>query len=187
MPDGVLPESERLVGSRLQRAEGYVELGLLDEVADELREVVPPLPWPELTRRWWRISLEWHRRRGEWEAMRRMALACRDAWPEEPCWWVPLAYAIRRCPPDLSGCDPIPHPERLPTVEGWCVLRAAERRFPAEPTVLFNLADYCREMGRRYEAAAYLRRLLRLDGRWWAAVRADREMARLLTSLEPET
>lgn len=81
----------------------------------------------------------------------------------------------------------MPHPELVPTVEAWAILREAERRFPTEPMLLYNLADYGRELGWRYEAAGYLRRVLRLDARWRGVILADRELAPLLDGLEPES
>lgn len=181
-------ENETEATRRVHAAAGYAELGLANEAEAELVALPDYLPTPALTRERCRLQAEIHRQRGEWETMRCVALACRQEWPEDSIWWTSLAYATRRCPPYLP--DPtleLTHPELVPTVTGWSILKEAERRFPTEPAVLYNLADYCQALGWRYEAAGYLRRVVRLDARWWTTVLADRELAPLLGGLEPET
>ena len=180
-----MTDAQREIIRKLQVATGYMELGMADEALAKLA-VLPDEPLA-LALGKEQIRVEVHRQRGQWEAMRRAALVCREAWPQAVRWWTSLAFATRRCPPDLCSSVEVPRPEMLPPREGWAILREAERRFPVEPIVLHNLAGYCRELGMRYEAAAYLRRAVRLDGRWRALILADRELAPLLNSLEPET
>ena len=113
---------------RLEKADGYLDLGMAAQAATELEKV----PAAQRDHRAWRaVRLRWTIEAGAWAEGAELAAALRAEQPDDPGVWIQEAYARRRC-------------QDIPAAR--IVLEEARSRFPKEPIIPFNLACYaCRE------------------------------------------
>lgn len=84
-----------------------------------------------------------------WDVAAESAAALRDLQPKDVNWWVTLAYATRRMRTGgLSAAK--------------AVLLKAEKKFPRESIIPYNLACYSCQLGALDEARAYLEKCFTL-------------------------
>lgn len=143
---------------RLSHVRGYLELGLVEEAAQELAQ----LPLPE-------------RDRPHALALRAAILQEQKRWPElasvsaelvrqqpgEAGWWIAYAFATRRS-------------ESLDEAEA--ILREAERRHPNDATIQFNLGCYACQRGDLSAARDHVTRAIALDENFRDAAGTDPDL-----------
>ena len=124
---------------------GYLELGMFDEATRALEEIAPA---DESRVEVLGARLELYMAARKW----RMAAVVADhlvkVVPQNPSWWIQMAYAIRRC-------DTIDKAEAI-------LLRAQEIH-PKNVIILLNLASYASLAGRLEEAKSRLRHAIDLN------------------------
>ncbi len=149
---------------RLRAAEGWIELGLLEEARAELAEL-----GPELRNGADGLEVQWllFAERGHWDAAFAVAQQSVDLHPQSEGGWIHRAYAARRRP---GGGLLLAQELLLPAVD----------RFPKSPTIPFNLACYAAQLGQLDSAWEWLEHAARA-GSW----RLTREMGLKDTDLEP--
>jgi tetratricopeptide (TPR) repeat protein len=129
----------------LTEAVGYLELGILQDAWDSLEEIpaeqrhLPPVL---------QVRLEIYRRMEKYEGMATIAEHLTKALPEDSQNWISLAYAQRRYL-DLQTAEK--------------TLLEAQKRFPEEATIPFNLACYACQMGRLDEAREKLAKAIEME------------------------
>jgi len=140
-----LPSPDRF---HLSAALGWIELGNAAEANQELDRIAASLQsHPHVLALRWQI----HAKSGDWNRAFEIAGALVQLEPDDVSRRICLAYATRR----MRGGG-------LP--RAWDILRPAADRFPAEPTVAFNLACYACQMGRLEEAREWLAKAIALGG-----------------------
>ena len=148
---------------RISHAQGYLTLGMVDEAAAELAQLSNDNDsTPVLALRG--LVLQEQR---QWPLLLPVAaeLARRD--PAEAGWWVMWAYAARRS-------ETLAHAE--------AILRDAELRHPADPTIQFNLGCYASQRGDQHEAARRVNPAIALDASFRQQALEDDDLAPLRAS-----
>ena len=139
---------EREDQMHLTAASGYADLGMWLEANEALEEITPDVRHvPEVLRE--RVFI--YRGLQKWEAMAAIAERLAEWNPDDPQWFVLLAYGTRRA-------------RSLEAARS--VLMRAERLHPKEGTIQFNLACYQAQLGKLEEAKAYLKRAIEIDPRF---------------------
>jgi Tfp pilus assembly protein PilF len=100
----------------------------------------------------------------KWIEVRDLSRAMVQHTPGEPALWVSWAYATRRA-------------ESLEAAEK--VLREAEARHPAEPTIQFNLGCYACQRGDLISARAHVDRAIAIDSKFAELAATDPDLAPL--------
>lgn len=129
----------------LSHLHGYLELGMDREARRELRSL------PESVREeppFLAAAMQIHQNAGRWPSTARFARKLLEKQPKEAGWWIALAYATRRS-------KSIEAARRI--------LLRAEKPFPSEPTIQFNLACYAAQLGESEEARSRLARAVSLE------------------------
>ena len=152
---------------RLSHVQGYLGLGMVREAAAEFehlsaseRDTTPALAL--------RVALcqEQH----DWPALRDASIALVRRVPGEAGGWITWAYAVRRA-------------ESLGAAEE--ILRLAETKHPAEPTIQFNLGCYACLNGDLAEARRRVDRAIALDPSFRALAATDPDLAALRSTPPP--
>jgi tetratricopeptide (TPR) repeat protein len=142
----------------LTEAVGYLELGMLQDAWDALEEIpaeqrhLPPVL---------HVRLEIYRRMEKYEGMATIAEHLTKVLPEDSQNWISLAYAQR------GYLD-------LQTAEK--TLLEAQKRFPEEATIPFNLACYACKMGRLDEAREKLAKAMEMEPAFKKAALEDEDL-----------
>ncbi|MGA2750577.1 MAG: tetratricopeptide repeat protein [Verrucomicrobiota bacterium] len=124
----------------LAAAEGWLGLKNWREAGEELRRIDPALSeHPAVLL----VQYEIHAAASQWALAAETAATLAETAPDEPGAWTALAYATRRKP---GGGIP-------PAKE---ILAAAQRRFPSEPLIAYNLACYECQLGNLAQARTWL-------------------------------
>lgn len=134
------PENQRC----LRAAEGWLELGDWQSALDELAGISPAYrDHPNV------LDLRWsiHAKAGNWNACVEVGTALKKFAPDRETSWIHHAYALH---------------ELKRTPEAWASLSPAAQKFPAEPTVFYNLACYACQMGKLDEARTLLDKAFKL-------------------------
>lgn len=146
---------------RLSHARGYLELGMVAEAAAELAhlsgadaEVPAALA----------LRIAVLHEQEDWPAVRDLARALVRHDDTEAAVWVTLAYATRRA-------------DSLIAAE--IILLQAEKHFPEEATIQFNLGCYACQRGDLKEARRRVARAIGLDGKFSAVAATDPDLAPL--------
>ena len=129
----------------LQRADGYLDLSMVKEAREELDKI------PEICRQHpgvGQIELRLAMADSRWAAAEKLAQELCSTFPDEPGYWIQLAYAVRRA----STID-----------RAREVLREIQPRFPSVSVIPFNLACYECQLGQTDDAKKYLRTAIALD------------------------
>jgi tetratricopeptide (TPR) repeat protein len=148
----------------LSAAEGWLGLGDWKEAAEELKKIpAERRHHPEALE----VLREIFAQAGRWDVAADVAGHLVTIKPEAPDAWVALAYATRR--KDGGGLKPARQ-----------ILTRAQRRFPKEPIIAYNLACYECQLGNEQAALKWLGKAL-ATGR----AREIRSMALLDRDLEP--
>jgi tetratricopeptide (TPR) repeat protein len=148
-----------------QAAAGYVELGMFLEANTELDKIDPfNRAAPEVLA----VRLAIYRGLGKWELMQEIAQRLADFHPDDIQWTISLAYAIRRADSIQAARD---------------VLLNAERKFPKEAAIKYNLACYFCQTGDIQNAKNYLKEAFEIDLNWRMAALEDEDLKLLWESL----
>jgi Flp pilus assembly protein TadD len=130
-------------------AAGWYELGNMVEAKAELAKVAPALHGhPDLLEVRWLIAAQ----EANWDEALAVAKALVDAAPGGSSGWLHRAYALRRA--KGGGLQ-----------AAWDALLPAFEKFPAEPTIPYNLACYACQTGRLDEARQWLERAVKIAGK----------------------
>jgi predicted Zn-dependent protease len=126
-------------------AQGYLELGMLDDAADALEQIPPEnktsLPVVAL-----RVEIFQAAKR--WSDMEAVCGYLVGLEPDNPQWWLRWGYATRRAKDEKAAAK---------------LLKHALRKFPDEPCLLYNLGCYLCVMGKLDEARQALKQTFSLD------------------------
>jgi tetratricopeptide (TPR) repeat protein len=147
-----------VIQRQLTEAVGYLELGMLQDAWDVLEEIpaeqrhLPPVL---------HVRLEIYRRMEKYEGMATIAEHLTKVLPEDSQNWISLAYAQR------GYLD-------LQTAEK--TLLEAQKRFPEEATIPFNLACYACKMGRLDEAREKLAKAMEMEPAFKKAALEDEDL-----------
>jgi len=107
------------------------------------------------------VRLEIYRRMGKYEGMATMAEHLTKEFPEDSQNWISLAYAQRRYL-DLQTAEK--------------TLLEAQKRFPEEATITFNLACYACQLGRLDEAREMLAKAIEMEPAFKIAALEDEDL-----------
>jgi tetratricopeptide (TPR) repeat protein len=150
----------------VRAAQGYVELGMCQEANAELEEIDPlcrHLPEVLVTHVMIYHALE------KWELMAAIATKLVEWDPNQPGFFVDLAYATRRA-------------ESLE--KAHAVLTRAEIRHPKDGLIQFNLACYEAQMGKLDRAQAHLERAIEIDKKFQLMALEDPDLKPLWESVK---
>ena len=146
---------------RLLHARGYIGLGLLGDAENEL--VLAERSGAE-TDAVAAVRMLLLHEREDWPAVRTLARTLIARGDADAGAWISCAYATRRT-------------ESLAAAEA--VLLEAERLFPEEPTIQFNLGCYACQRGDLAEARRRVDRAVALDRTFAEAAATDPDLAPL--------
>lgn len=146
---------------QLASAHGYYDLGMYAEALEELQAIDPKAPErPETLL----LKMSLLRNLDRWPEMKKVAVRLVQAFPEEPELWVSLADAAR-------------HADCLEA--GRRILVEAEKRFPANAHIKFQLGCYFCRMQDLPAAEAYVRKAISIDADWERVVPRDEDLREL--------
>jgi lipopolysaccharide biosynthesis regulator YciM len=152
---------------RLEYAQGFLELGLLDDAEEELAEI------PESDRgksEVLAVRMDYYSQRKDWPRAAATAEAYTALEPEEPHGWISWAYAVRRS---------------KTIVEAEKILLRAQRKVGSTCALLhYNLACYRCQQDDDVGALTYLAMAFHLDPQWKKAALSDPDLARLKGRIE---
>jgi tetratricopeptide (TPR) repeat protein len=149
----------------LKAAHGYIELGMFLEANAELEEIDPfcrVLPDVLYARLAIYQGLE------KWEAMAAIANRLVEWNPNEPGYFVDLAYATRRAE-SLSAAH--------------AILLRGEKLHPKEGTIQFNLACYETQLGNIEKAKQHLKNAIAIHPQFKMMALEDKDLEPLRASL----
>lgn len=146
---------------RLSHARGYLELGMVAEAAGELAQLSgPDADAPEALA----LRIAVLHDQENWPAVRDLARQFVRRDEADAAVWVTLAYATRRA-------------DSLIAAE--IILLQAEKHFPQEATIQFNLGCYACQRGDVKEARRRIRQAIGLDEKFKEAAATDADLAAL--------
>jgi Flp pilus assembly protein TadD len=147
----------------LSAAAGWLGLGNVAEAGAELEKVAPQFrAHPDVLA----VQCDLHFQAGNWDAATEIAGTLTRLEPQEPGAWISLAYATRR---KTGGGIP----------QARAILIQAQRTFPKETIIAYNLACYDCQLGDLDAAKAWLDKACTLGD-----ARRVRQMARQDPDLE---
>ena len=124
----------------LSAAIGWLGLGNVAEAGAELEKIAPLFQsHPDVLA----VQFDIHAQAGRWDAAAEIAGTLTRLEPEEPGAWISLAYATRR---KTGGGIP----------QARAILIQAQRNFPREKIIAYNLACYDCQLGDLEAAKAWL-------------------------------
>jgi len=133
----------------LSAAIGWLELGNPTEAKAELAGIDPACQThPDVLEVRWLLCAE----EEQWQEGLKVAVQLIGLAPERSSGWLHQAYALRRVPE--GGLE-----------HAWRVLLPVSEKFPAEPTVAYNLACYACQMQQLDLARSWLKRAFKLGVR----------------------
>jgi Flp pilus assembly protein TadD len=147
--------------TRLRYATGYLELGLTEAAARELRAIEPAEQEEGLVQQVW---IELHMAAGEWTKLIPVAQRITASEPDIERPWIALAYALR----ELKRVE-----------EARRTLLAAEPLHGTSGLLHYNLACYECLLGDLEEARRRLARAYRLEPKLQPGAAEDPDLARL--------
>jgi tetratricopeptide (TPR) repeat protein len=140
----------------LLAAEGFLELGLLEDAVAELNHI-PPTQRLHIDVLQFRWQLE--ATRTDWDAALTVARDLLRFAPDNGANWLHYAYALRRARD--GGLD-----------KAFAALEPAAQTFLAEPVIPFNLACYACQMGNLDQARQWLLRSIAIGGKKYITLMA---------------
>jgi tetratricopeptide (TPR) repeat protein len=145
---------------------GYAQLGMYLEANEELDKIDPFLrAAPEVLAL--RVSI--YCALEKWELMAELAKRLIEFQPDNPEWPVSLAYGTRRAISIQAAKE---------------ILLNAERKFPKEAVIKYNLACYCCQLREIENAKNYLKQTFEIDLNWRKAALDDEDLRPLWDSLQ---
>jgi tetratricopeptide (TPR) repeat protein len=145
----------------LERATGYLELGLYSEVLEELSQLPDPLLLSEAALG---LRVEVARQKEHWEDMLIASQTFVTQHPENAGAWVAQAFAARRA-------HSIDSAEKI--------LLEARPHFPKEAIIPFNLGCYAALLGRLDDARQLVLKAISMDPDCLALARQDPDLIAL--------
>lgn len=146
-------------------AEGYLELGLMDDAISELDLLRPE---DRLREEVLALRLDIYQHQGNWELGAAVADHLVKVKPEVPAYWIKWAYCSRR----------------YQSVEqAEAILLAAAELHPMEAIIFFNLACYSSISGRIEEAKTRLAHAIKIDPEVRLSALDDEDLRPLWDSL----
>lgn len=143
-----IPELEPPASHGVRAALGWLDLGNVQEAANELRALPDTLAdHPQVLEVWWLI----HVQASCWTQALEVAERQMVHHPRSPSSWLHRAYAVRRIPG--GGLQ-----------AAWEALLPAAGMFPNEPIIPFNLACYACQLGHLDRAREWLAVARRVGG-----------------------
>ena len=129
----------------LEAAEGWLGLGDHVSAQAELRQISPEMQsHPEVLLVEWQINA--HSK--QWEVCVEIAAALVEMLPALENGWIERSFALH---------------ELKRTQEAFDLLLPAEKKFPENWTIPYNLACYCAQLARLSEAKRWLKRAMAID------------------------
>jgi tetratricopeptide (TPR) repeat protein len=144
-----------------EEMEGYCGLGMYDEALHVL-DSIRIKGQEEVTLSFLRTRIL--RAAGRYAEMRKTAEKLKDRCPNEPEAWVSLADAMRQ-----SGS----------IQQGRIVLQEAEKKFPQNPHIKFQLGCYHCLLRELDKARTYVQAAIAIDRAWAEAAQSDEDLAPL--------
>ena len=153
---------------RLSHVQGYLGLGLVAEAAAEFEHLSPTErdTTPALA-----LRVAIFQQQQNWPALRDASIELVRRVPEDAGGWITWAYAVRRAESILAAEE---------------VLRIAETKHPAEPTIQFNLGCYACLLGDLAEARRRVDHAITLDKSFRDLAGTDPDLASLRDAGWPE-
>lgn len=132
----------------LQAAQGYIELGMFVEAADELESIEPESrASPEVVA----LRVVIYKALEKWRLAEGAAHHMVKVSPEESCWWIQWAYAARRYQSVEAAKQ---------------ILLDAEKLYPQDAQIQFNLGCYASQMGNPEEAKRRVETAISLEEKY---------------------
>ena len=138
----------------LHAAVGFLELGMPLDANEEIESIEPEL---KTLSEVLAVRLRIFRALGKWELMGAVARQLTIQQPDDPEWFISLAFATRRT---------------IGVQEALAVLAQVANRFPTCADILYDLSCYAAQLGHLTSARARLAEAIKLD-----AVYQDRALA----------
>jgi tetratricopeptide (TPR) repeat protein len=146
---------------RFEVVQGYHELGMHADALAELARIEEEIgPHVEVLA----LRMAIHRTAGQWEEMRGVADVIRRLQPTQAEAWIWLADATR-------------HSVSLEAARE--ILVEAEKTFPANPHIKFQIGCYHCRLGEIDPAEKYVRAAIAIDQRWNQIALADEDVREL--------
>lgn len=147
--------------NRLEVVQGYHELGMHAEALAELASIERESgPVTEVLA----MRMALHRAEEEWAEMREVAGHLHRRQPAQPETWIWLADATRHSVSLEAARD---------------ILMEAEKAFPENPHIKFQIGCYHCRLGQISPAEAYVRAAIALDPRWGRIALGDEDVREL--------
>ncbi len=147
--------------TRLQYANGYLDLGMTREASRELDAIDEESP---LTNKYLTIRIRLYLQTKKWKQMGLNAKKLAELEPENPFGWVNWAYALK---------------ERNRVKEALQIAKSGLEFVPEEAVLWFNYACYCSLLGNVEDASHHLDQAVRLDKTFEAAAVDDPDLDNL--------
>jgi Tfp pilus assembly protein PilF len=154
------------IDRHLQAAVGYLELGMVEDAANEV-ECIPPDQ--KNSSEVLGVRLEIYRAAEKWTLMEVVA---RELWKrhqDEPVYWNDLAWATRRAVSIESAND---------------ILMDAVKKFPRDALTHFNLGCYACQMGELKLAKEWVRQAIDYDAKFKLIALDDADLEPLWDSFK---
>lgn len=152
------------LGRHLHAAQGYLELGLPLEAHEEIEDIEDIEPEMRTLMEVLIVRVEIFQALEKWEPTRAIAAELCRRQPDDPQWFISLAYATRRS---------------VGVQEALAVLAQVPNRFPTCATILYNLACYAAQLRHFDSARARLAEAIKLDSACREMALADPDLAEL--------
>lgn len=149
----------------LNRAKGYFQLEMFDDVEVELRAVEDILPWSKEKRE---ILTFLYQERKEWELMQHQARSLRIEFIDEEDWWVSEAYATRRAKGIIEARDIL--------LEGLAIHQESS-------IIRYNLACYACQLGDLDETLDFLKEAVERDEKYKLIALDDEDLEKVRKTL----
>ena len=150
----------------LRVASGYLELDMVDEAAAEVENIAPEdkMRYEVLA-----FRVEVFRAAGNWDGMEAVSSFLAKVQPNEPSWPINQAWAERR---------------RSSVAAARKILEVAQRQFPDNATILYNLSCYASVEGDIDEAKKYLKQAINRNKKFREISLDDPDLTLLWDSIE---
>ena len=149
---------EPQIQRRILASSGFTDLGLYQEAVGELEEIPEQAKdsLPVLVA-WLEVYQSWQK----WEEAIAVAGRLTEKDPEDPSWFVALAYATRRA-------------RDLPSARE--ILQGVVAKFPDCAVIHFNLGCYAAQLGDLEQARCCLTAAIELDHRFAELAKSDPDL-----------
>jgi Flp pilus assembly protein TadD len=152
----------------LERADGYMDLRMWPQAEKELARIPKPHRTASPVQQGrLRLTLELR----EWAPAESLARTLQERMPEDPSFWIQLAYATRR---NRTIDDAV------------AILEEAMNKFPGEAIIPYNLACYACRSGDVTKAGNLLEKVFDMDDAFRLIARQDKDLEPLWDVFEED-